>query len=217
MIHGLSISNRYLVPAMRELAQHRQVFAPDLPGWGDSSKPKHALNIAELADALADWMKAVGINRAVLIGHSLGSQIVAEFAAKRAEMTEKLILASPTFEAGKRGAFRQFWRLLIDAPREPFSLIYIAMRDYFKFGIWREIVTAKYGLRDKIEDKLPHIEAPTLVLRGDLDTVVPQSWIETMAKLLPNGKTLTISDGTHGVVYQSHEQFAQAVVEFIND
>lgn len=215
LIHGLAISNRYLVPAIGELARHRPVFAPNLPGSGESAKPKRALNIAELADALADWMKAVGIRRAVLIGHSLGSQIVAEFAANQKEMVEKLILAAPTFETGKRGALRQFWRLLIDAPREPFSLIRIAISDYLKFGIRRGISTIKYGLRDKIEDKLPRIKAPTLILRGELDAVMSKSWVEEMAELLPNGKSLTISGGTHGVVYQSHKQFAEAVLKFI--
>ena len=216
LIHGLAISNRYLIPLMRDLAQQREAFAPDLPGWGDSSKPRRVFNITELADALADWMKTQGIERANICGHSMGGQIAAEFAVRNPKMVDKLILASTTFEKGKRGAFRQFWRLLINAPREPFSLIYIAMRDYFKFGIRREIYTAKYALRDKIEEKLPQIETPTLVLRGELDTVAPQNWIEEMAKLLPNGKNVTIRGGTHGVIYQSHEKFAAAVCDFVN-
>src|SRR5918997_338250 len=40
LIHGLAISNRYLIAVMQELAKRREVFAPDLPGWGDSSKPR---------------------------------------------------------------------------------------------------------------------------------------------------------------------------------
>ena len=213
LIHGLAISNRYLIPVMTELAKRREVFAPDLPGWGDSSKPRRVFNITELADSLADWMKAEGIERANIVGHSLGSQIAAEFAVRHTEMVEKLILASPTFEKGKRKFFRQFWRFLMNAPREPFSLVYIALRDYFKFGLRREFYTLKYSLNDKIEEKLPQIEAPTLVLRGELDTIAPQNWIETMAELLPNGKALTIPAGTHGVIYQSHEKVAAAVCE----
>lgn len=215
LIHGLAISNRYLIPVMKEFAKQREAFAPDLPGWGDSAKPRGVFNITELADALADWMKAEGIARANIIGHSLGSQIAAEFALRHARMVENLILASPTFEKGKRNVFRQFWRLLIDSPREPFALVWIAMRDFFKFGIRREIHTLKYSLNDKIEEKLPHIKAPTLVLRGEFDAVAPQNWIETMAKLLPNGKAATVSGGTHGVIYQSHEKFAAAVCEFV--
>ena len=216
LIHGLAISNRYLIPVMQELAKRREVFAPDLPGWGDSSKPRRVFNITELADALADWMKAHGIERANIVGHSLGSQIAAEFAVRHAEMVDKLILASPTFEKGKRSFFRQFWRFLMNAPREPFSLVYIALRDYFKFGIRREIYTLKYSLKDKIEEKLLQIGVPTLVLSGELDTIAPQSWIETMAELLPNGKALTIPAGTHGVIYQSHEKFAASVCEFVD-
>jgi pimeloyl-ACP methyl ester carboxylesterase len=216
LIHGLAISNRYLIPVMTELAKRREVFAPNLPGWGDSSKPSRVFNITELADALADWMTAHGIERANIVGHSLGSQIAAEFAVRHAEMVDKLILASPTFEKGKRNFFRQFWRFLMNAPREPFSLVYIALRDYFKFGIRREIYTLKYSLKDKVEEKLLQIGVPTLVLSGELDTIAPQSWIETMAELLPNGKALTIPAGTHGVIYQSHEKFAASVCEFVD-
>lgn len=217
LIHGLGISTRYLAPAMRELATRRNVFAPDLPGWGDSSKPRQVLNIPELADALADWMKIVKIERAVLIGHSLGSQIAAEFAVRYARRCEKLVLASATFEIGKRGFLRQFWRLLINAPREPLRLVYTALRDYLKFGLRRAFYTLKYSLRDKIEEKLPLIEAPTLILRGEFDTVAPQKWIDFMTARLQSGKSVTIAGGTHGVIYQSSEQFARAVCEFIDN
>ncbi|MDQ4122965.1 MAG: alpha/beta hydrolase [Acidobacteriota bacterium] len=216
LIQGLGISNRYLVPVMRELSKSREVFAPDFPGWGDSSKPWHVFNVPELAEFLADWMTTQNIERASIVGHSLGGQIAAEFAVRHPEMVEKVVLASTTFEKGKRNFFRQFWRFLLNAPREPLSLVFIALHSYFKFGTRREILTLKYSLSDKIEEKLPHIQAPTLVLRGERDTVVPQSWVETMTDLLPNGKALTIPAGTHGVIYQSHEKFAAAVCEFLD-
>lgn len=217
LVHGLAVSNRYLIPAMQELSKNAEVFAPDLPGWGDSEKPRHIFDIRELADVLADWMKAVEIKRATLVGHSFGSQIAAEFALRHAEMLGRLILASPTFERGKRSFFRQFGRLLINAPNEPLSLVFIALRDFIKFGIRREVVTLKYSLRDRIEDKLQQIQIPALVIRGELDTVAPQSWAEELAKLLPNGKLITIPNGTHGVVYQSPKKFAETVCEFLDE
>lgn len=215
LVQGLGISASYMIPAMAEIAKFAKVFALDLPGFGDSEKPEHVFNIAELADVLAVWMKAVGIERAVLVGHSFGSQIVTEFALRHSEMIASAVLAAPTFDKRARSAFRQFWRLLVNARNEPFSLILLAFKSYFKFGFRREARTLQIALSDRIEDKLPEIRLPTLVVRGELDTVVPQLWAREVADLLPDGKLITIPGGTHGVNYNSPQKFAAAIREFL--
>jgi len=215
LVQGLGISVSYMIPAMREIAEFTKVFALDLPGFGDSEKPRRVFNIEELADVLADWMNAAGIERAVLVGHSFGSQIVAEFALRHAEKIDRAVFAAPTFDRRARGFFRQFWRLLRNAPNEPFSLVLLAVKSYFKFGIRREARTLQFALRDRIEEKLPQIGVPALVVRGELDTVVPQDWAEEFAALLPDGKLVVIAGGTHGVNYNSPQKFAAAIREFL--
>ncbi|HEY0049227.1 MAG TPA: alpha/beta hydrolase [Pyrinomonadaceae bacterium] len=217
IVQGLGISASYMIPAMSEMAKYAKVFALDLPGFGDSEKPLHIFNIAELADVVADWMSASGIERAVLLGHSFGSQIAAEFALRHPEMIERIVFAAPTFDRHARSFFRQFGRLLLNSRNEPFSLIMLAVKSYFKFGIRREARTLKFALADRIEDKLPRIGIPALVVRGELDTVVPQGWAEEVADLLPDGKLAVIAGGTHGVNYQSPREFAAAIREFLDD
>ena len=58
LVHGQVISSRYMVPTAELLAPEFRVFAPDLPGFGLSGKPKRVLTVPELADALTGWMKA---------------------------------------------------------------------------------------------------------------------------------------------------------------
>src|SRR5262249_30277802 len=58
LVHGLGLSNRYMVPLAQALAPFYRVFAPDLPGFGKSDPPDHVLNVPELADALSAWMDA---------------------------------------------------------------------------------------------------------------------------------------------------------------
>jgi len=168
-----------------------------------------------LADVLADWMSIARIKQAVLVGHSFGSQIVAEFALRHPEKIARAVLAAPTFDREARGFFRQFGRLLLDSGNEPFSLVLLAVKSYLKFGFRREARTLQFALKDRIEEKLPQIRIPALVLRGELDTVVPQRWAEEVAALLPNGKLTTISGGTHGVNYNSPRKFAEAIREFL--
>src|SRR3712207_9324005 len=56
LVHGLGVSNRYMLPIAEHLARDFRVYAPDLPGFGLSDKPDHVLTLRELADALAAWI-----------------------------------------------------------------------------------------------------------------------------------------------------------------
>jgi pimeloyl-ACP methyl ester carboxylesterase len=215
LVQGLGISAGYMIPTMSEMAKYAKVFALDLPGFGDSEKPAHIFNIAELADVLADSMRVVGIERAVLVGHSFGSQVTAEFALRHPAMIERAVLAAPTFDRHARSFFRQFGRLLWNSRNEPFRLILLAVKSYFKFGFRREAQTLRFALADRIEDKLPQIRIPALVVRGESDTVVPQRWAKEVADLLPEGKLVVIPGGTHGVNYNSPQKFAVAIREFL--
>jgi hypothetical protein len=76
LVHGLGVSSRYMLPTLVLLAPRYRVFAPDLPGFGHSTKPPHTLSLAELAESLADWMSATGLDRAVLLGNEGYPRIV---------------------------------------------------------------------------------------------------------------------------------------------
>ena len=56
LVHGLGLSCRYMLPTAQALANDYGVFVPDLPGFGDSGKPRQTLDINGLADSLAAWV-----------------------------------------------------------------------------------------------------------------------------------------------------------------
>ena len=74
-VHGFGISGRYLVPTAERLAPFYPTYVPDLPGYGRSHKPKRTLSIPESADALVAFLDEVGVERAVLLGNSMGCLI----------------------------------------------------------------------------------------------------------------------------------------------
>src|SRR4051812_32473996 len=84
LVHGFGISSSYFVPTAERLATEFDVYAPDLPGHGRSDKPDAPVDVPQLADALGEWMDAVEIPRAILVGHSLGCQVVVDFAMRYA-------------------------------------------------------------------------------------------------------------------------------------
>jgi 2-hydroxy-6-oxonona-2,4-dienedioate hydrolase len=61
------------------------------------------------------------------------------------------------------------------------------MADYADAGVGRALRTFGRALADRIEDKLPLVQAPTLVVRGARDPIVPQAWAEEVSRLLPAG------------------------------
>jgi 2-hydroxy-6-oxonona-2,4-dienedioate hydrolase len=214
LVHGLGVSSRYMIPLAERLASHRRVYALDLPGFGRSGRPRRPLNITELADALADWIRENGLDGASLLANSIGCQVVVDLAIRRPELVGQIILVSPTVDRQARTVVRQFFRLLLDIPREPLRLPFIALLDYAQAGFGRAAQTFGYALQDLIEDKLPHVSQPTLVVRGERDPIVSQAWVEEVHGLLPESSLVVIAGAAHGVNYNSPEELARVVLDF---
>jgi 2-hydroxy-6-oxonona-2,4-dienedioate hydrolase len=66
LVHGLVVSARYMIPAMKRLALRHRVYAPDLPGFGNSGKPARVPGVPGLTDALDCWMRKLGLERTKL-------------------------------------------------------------------------------------------------------------------------------------------------------
>src|SRR3954452_22889732 len=215
LVHGLVISSRYMEPLAEALGRHFTVLAPDLPGFGESTKPRHVLTLPELADCLYAWLRASGIEKAVLIGNSFGCQILAELALRHPEVVDRLVLQGPTTDPAARHLPVQVWRDFVNGRREPRPMGHLSRIDYAKAGLPRAFATMRMLVRDRIEDKLPHIQAPTLVVRGTRDPVVPQEWAEQAAGLLPRGRLVLIDGGTHTLNYSYPNPFASGILPFL--
>lgn len=206
-----------MIPTAARLASQCSVYAIDLPGFGRSEKPRRVLTLTELAEALAAWMREMKIGQAVLLGNSIGCQIIVDLALLHPELVARLILVSPTVEREARTASRQFFRLLLDAPREPLSLAFIALVDYLEAGIGRGAQTFAYALQDRIEEKLPQVRQPTLIVRGARDPLVSQDWAEEVNELLPESRLVVIQKAAHGVNYNSPEELARVTLAFLKE
>jgi pimeloyl-ACP methyl ester carboxylesterase len=215
LVHGYAVSSLYFVPLAARLGRELPVYAVDLPGFGRSDKPPRVLDIPELADALLAWMDAVGIGRADLVGNSLGCTILAAVGARHPERVGRLVLVAPTVEPSARSIGKQLLRLLHDATRERPSLTFLQAGDWLRFGPLRLYRLARYAIADRIEDKLPHVAAPTLVVCGERDTVVSRTWAEEVARLLPNGGLTVLPHAPHAINYSAPEALAALVLSFL--
>jgi pimeloyl-ACP methyl ester carboxylesterase len=217
LVHGLGLSGRYMLPVARRLARHFPVYLPDLPGFGDSEKPAAILDVPQLADALAAWIRAARLTRVALLGNSFGCQIIADLAARHPELVERAVLQGPTTPPDERSWFRQFVRWRQNQPFNPDSLSPITWADYRKCGYRRLLQTFRYQLQDPIERKLPRIAAPVLVVRGRHDPICRLRWAAQVSALLPQGRLVEIPAVAHTLVYTAPEQLAQVTRQFLEE
>ena len=94
LVHGLGSFAESWRHTIAGLAPHGRVIALDLPGFGHSAKPRRAYRLGFLVAALAEWLSALGVDRARLVGHSLGGAVAAAFAVAHPERVERLALVA---------------------------------------------------------------------------------------------------------------------------
>jgi pimeloyl-ACP methyl ester carboxylesterase len=217
LVHGLVVASRMMAPLAAFLADHGlAVLAPDLPGFGDSAKPRRALSVPELADALAAGLRAGIVGPADLIGASFGCPVVVELALRHPDLVRRLVLQGPGPDPAGRHPVRALWRQLVDNRRERRALRRIAYIDYAKAGLRRALANIRLCLAYRLEDRLPRLRVPVLIVRGGSDVVCPQPWAERLARLLPDGRLIVVA-GPHALSYSAPEALAQAILPFLRE
>lgn len=215
LIHGFAVSGNYMIPLAKQLSSFATVYAPDFPGYGKSSHPPDVLSLTEMADTLTKWMEEMEISKAVLLGNSLGCQIIVDFALRYPDKLTHAILVGPTIDVHERSFFKQTLRLFHDMFYEPLSYYPIALKDSITIGIRRIIKTGKYALHDPLRLQLPRVKVPVLVVRGGRDPLVPQLWAEEVVSLLPQAELVIVPGAGHVVNFNSPDILSQEVKRFL--
>jgi pimeloyl-ACP methyl ester carboxylesterase len=109
LLHGIANNCQTWADVIPRLAESHTVIAPDLLGHGESDKPRGDYSIAAYANGLRDLTSVLDIERATVVGHSLGGGIALQFAYQFPERCERLALVGsgglgPELSAGLRAA-----------------------------------------------------------------------------------------------------------------
>ncbi|GEC02367.1 alpha/beta hydrolase [Streptomyces spinoverrucosus] len=214
-VHGAGVSSREFQPFVEVLGRRHDAWTVDLPGFGASAGPRHPLGLRALADALVEWLTAVDLDQVVLLGGSLGCQVAVDAAARHPDRIAGLVLVGPTVDPAARSFLHQLLRWMRNAPHEQASMAPLNLADYRDAGARRIVGTFAEALRDRIEDKLPHVVMPTLVVRGAQDRMVPQEWAEEVTRLLPAGRLAVVEKSGHMVPYRQAHALAGLVTDFL--
>jgi len=217
LVHGLVVSSRYMEPMAEVLAADTRVYAPDLPGHGRSSKLSGKISVSSLAAALDRWMDTLGLEQAIIVANSFGCQIAAHLACTYPARVRELVLLGPVVEPWARNPIVLAAQGLANVPLEPPSLNGIIAEDLWAMGIPRALALLYAMLTDRIEEKLPAVQARTHILRGEHDPLVSQRWVDRLTSLVPRGTSAVISDAGHALNYNSPDRVAPLVRSLIHE
>lgn len=112
VLHGLGATNASMLPLIPDLASDHHLFVPDLPGFGDSAKPIRSYDAGFFARWLIDLLDELDIERAHLVGNSLGGRIAIEGALLAPDRVDRLVLLAPSPAFIRRREFVRLVRIL---------------------------------------------------------------------------------------------------------
>lgn len=214
LVHGIGMGQQYFGLLREALSAELDVIALDLPGFGDSPEPAESLPMPELADLVADALRAMVDAPIVALGHSMGTQVVAELAARHPDLVRRVVLIAPTVNPRERSGWVQGLRLLQDLANDPPIVALVGARMYLQTGARWYLRKLRSMLEHDLRDVLPRVAQPTLVIRGDEDRVVPADWASQVRDLLPDGELRIARGKGHEAMVTAAEPVARIVMEF---
>jgi pimeloyl-ACP methyl ester carboxylesterase len=214
-LHGFGISGTYLEPTAALLASRYRTFVPDLPGMGRSLRRDRPLDLPGLAGAVLSYLDEVGVDRASLVGNSLGCPIIAEVVATHPERVERAVLVSPAGGPNNQPLFRAIRQMAVDGLREPPSMVPIAVRDYLRFGVLQGVSLFRAMMRYPLLERLPDLVVPTLVVAGGRDPLVNIDRVHVLSAL-PHVQAVKVP-GAHALNHSAPELIASLVDAHLNE
>lgn len=214
LLHGLAASARWWARVVPTLSASHRVHAIDLPSFGESGRGVR-FHLDRVPDQLVALMDETGIDRASIVGHSMGGLIAGRLAADHPGRVDRLVLVDAGFLS-----LDPSWLHKVTGPigavrytRPP--LAKLLMEDLMRVGGVRLIEATVQLLRTDWVESLSRIQAPTLVVWGEGDTICPRVIGDGIVERVPNARMVVIPDSGHNPMWERPEEFLDEVVPFL--
>lgn len=250
MIHGLGGSWVNFLENIPFFARDHRVIAMDLPGFGDSPMPVDEISIRGYGAMVDELLDTLGVERAVVIGNSMGGFIGAEVAISFSTRVEQLVLVSAaglSTEYARRDRLMAalyradelliFWGSLVASraewfTRRPRSRLLLAGAVFKHPDRLPAVLVAEQVRRSgkkgflpaldaltsyPIRDRLERIEAPTLIVWGDSDRLVPPKDAVEFQSLIEGSRVIMYRDTGHCAMLERPDAFNEAVRAFLEE
>ncbi len=230
LVHGLGASAEDWAALAPYLARAGfRVYIPDLVGYGRSERPKDfSYSLRDEAAMVVGFMDALGLKQVELGGWSMGGWIVVLVAQEHPERVSRLMLfdaagldVKPAYDTAlfvpsNFDQLRQLQALLSPQPRPiPAFVAHDILRSFQGRGwVIRRALASMLTGRDVVDNDLPQLKMPVLLVWGALDRVTPLPQGETMHRLIPDSELDVISGCGHMAPIECSAAVGSKVVAF---
>jgi triacylglycerol lipase len=231
IVHGIGGHKEDWREIMRALASRQTVYAIDMMGFGASSKTSAEITIATQVGAISALMTAEKLEKTDLIGNSVGGWVAAQFAATHAESTRRLVLVDAAgFEAMFEGPPpANFYPGTVEEMQKLLSLVRYsdlahtrgfaerALKSLEASGDAQAAERVFQGLfvSPRLEELMPKITTPTLVVWGAEDKLFPPVIANLVHGGIKGSSTVLIPKASHFPHIDNPESFLAAVTDFL--
>jgi len=233
LLHAFPLSNEMWEPQIAAFKGRLPVVAPDAPGFGGSPSADSETWMDTAADQAAAALKAAGIDRAVVVGLSMGGYEALAFLRRHPQMVAGLVLANTRSgadaDAAKEGRAALAARLrtegngfLADSPppllsAEAPEALRTQVQDLIRKQPAEAIAAAALGMAAR-PDSTPDLEGiavPTLVITSSGDTLIPPDATSPLAQQIPGASLVVIEGAGHLSNLEAPEKFNDLLGQFI--
>jgi pimeloyl-ACP methyl ester carboxylesterase len=218
LLHGLAGSARWWRRNVGALRGEYKVIIPDLIGFGRSPRAGRLPDMDRVATVLRSWLSTLGHGIVHVVGHSMGGQIAVHLASSFPEAVDRLVLVD---SAGIPHSMtpREFARACasLAPPRawgDPRFFRTIA-GDAWTAGPVTMAQAVGHIVRDDVRPLLPGITAPTLVVWGEADRLVPPGDAEVFRRMIPDAALVQIHGAAHNPMVDRPAAFNRLVLRFL--
>lgn len=233
MLPGPTDSWRSCGPVLDRLPEGVRAIAVSQRGHGESSRPPDGYGVDDFAGDVVPVMDRIGLDRAVLVGHSGSCLAARRVALDHPDRVAGLVLeASPTTlrDDPRLGdlvrdvlsalrdppdpGFVRSWVVGTSSARVDPDLIDVLVHETSAVPatVWRQTFAGLLGYDDR--DRLSGIVAPTLLIWGDADAVVPRSMQEELVASIPDARLVVYPGAGHTPRWEDPDRFARDLAEF---
>lgn len=236
LLHGLGADSSSWASTIGPLSQKYRVIVPDQIGFGRSDKPMINYRVGTLVDFLDGLYKQVGIERASLVGNSLGGFTAAAFALAHPEKVDRLVLVDAAGFAVTGDFDPRVLNALnpstIDAAKQILSLIFYNKQAYATDANAAMLLTRKmmandgYTVQrfidsiahneDMLDKRLGQLKQPTLIIWGREDALTPLAMGERFKKEIATSELLIFEKCGHVPQMEKAAEFNVALMKFLS-
>lgn len=228
LLHGWGSTGRSFASLIPALSGSYTVWVVDFPGFGLSLAPPSIWGTDEYAAFVLHLLVKLGVERTHLLGHSHGGRVSIALAAGHPQVVDRLVLANSagirpprTFRLRTRGFIARTVRRVLGhrlagrPGQRALAALYgrMGMSDYANAGPLR--ATLVRIVNEDLSERLPRIQAPTLVLWGTRDRETPLWMGERMAKSIPNSRLVALAGAGHFSFLDERPAFEEQVLAFL--